>query len=426
MKAIVDCNNFYCSCERVFYPSLSNNPVVVLSNNDGCIISRSEEAKKLGVGMGIPYFKARHIIEQNKIAVFSSNYHLYGDMSMRVMDTLRLLIGKNNVEVYSVDEAFLDLDSMEPGEFEKFAQEIKATVEKWTGIPVSVGVAPTKTLAKIANHAAKKETALTPGVCCLITEEAQRKALIQTRVDGIWGVGSAYVEKLLNCGISSAWDLRNLPEEWAKQHMGGVVGVRLVKELKGEPVIGMKKELTEKKMITTTRMFGKPVTELYELQEAVATYISRAAEKLRRQHSAAKVVSVFIVPKGQDYLTGFNRGPFLVNHTTLDAATSFTQDLIKPAKKLVSQLFEKGIIYKKAGVMLSSLVPDESVQGNLFVAPGKNLQRVLMDTIDNMNFGMRGDTLKFASTGMNRNWKMRQELKSKRHSTKWEELKEVR
>ncbi len=425
MKAIVDCNSFYCSCERVFRPDLLNKPVVVLSNNDGCIISRSDEAKKLGVGMAGPYFLAKHIIDKNDVAVFSSNYHLYGDMSMRVMDTLRVLVGEENVEVYSVDEAFLNLEKIPADQYEKFAMEMRETVEMWTGISVSVGVAPTKTLAKIANHIAKKDKAKTKCVTLLITEEEQRKALQLTRVNGIWGVGSAYANKLINCGITSAWDLRNMPEEWAHTNMGGVVGVRLIKELRGEPSIVMNKELDTKKMIATTRMFGKPVTELHELKEAIATYTSRAAEKLRRQQCAANTISVFIVPKEESYSSNFRHGPSVSSYATLQSATSFTHELIKPAVELLDDLFEKGRTYKKAGVMLSGIVPDESIQGNLFATESKNTNRFLMSAVDNVNFAMRDDVVKFCTSGVNKDWKMRQELRSERHSTRWEELKEV-
>ncbi len=425
MYAIVDCNSFYCSCERVFRPDLWNKPVVVLSNNDGCIISRSDEAKKLGVGMAGPYFQAKHIIERNNVSVFSSNYNLYGDMSRRVMDTLRAMVGDGNVEVYSVDEAFLNLEKIPVDQFTNFAHELRQTVERWTGISVSVGVAPTKTLAKIANHMAKKEKAKTNCVTLLITEEEQRKALQQTRVNGIWGVGGAYANKLINWGITSSWELRNMPDEWAHSNMGGVVGVRLIKELRGIPSIVMKKELETKKLIATTRMFGRPVTELCELHEAIATYTSRAAEKLRRQQSAAKVVSVFIVPKEESYSTNFSHGPSISSYATLASATSFTHELIKPAVELIGHIFEKGRIYKKAGVMLSGLVPDESVQGNLFSEASKGVNRFLMSAVDNVNFSMRDDVVKFCSSGVNKDWKMRQELRSKRHSSRWEELKEV-
>lgn len=423
MKAIVDCNSFYCSCERVFRPDLQDRPVVVLSNNDGCIVSRSDEAKQLGIAMAGPYFLAKHIIDKNDVAVFSSNYHLYGDMSQRVMDTLNTL--SPVVEVYSVDEAFLDLSDIPPANLHEYAKHIKDTVEQWTGISVSVGVAPTKTLAKIANYIAKKNKAASGCVELLLTDEEQRTALQQTRVGAIWGVGGAYAGKLVNLGITSAWDLRNMPEEWAHRHLGGVVGTRLIKELRGEPAILMEKELTVKKMIATTRMFGRPVTELYELKEAVATYISRAAEKLRRQQSAASIVSVFIVPRNGDHSADFRRGSSISTYTTLESATSHTHELIKPAVQLVEDIYEQGREYKKAGVMLSGLVPDQSIQSNLFVPESKNRNRFLMNTIDNVNFSMRDDAVKFCSSGMNKNWKMRQELRSGRYSSRWEELKEV-
>ncbi|HLK28771.1 MAG TPA: Y-family DNA polymerase [Puia sp.] len=425
MKAIIDCNSFYCSCERVFQPKLWNKPVVVLSNNDGCIVSRSDEAKNLGVKMAGPYFQAKHIIEKNDVAVFSSNYHLYGDMSMRVMDTLREMVGAENVEVYSVDEAFVNLDKIPFEQLEKFAHELRETVEMWTGISVSVGVAPTKTLAKIANHMAKKEKEKTKCVTLLITEEEQQKALKQTRVNGIWGVGGAYANKLINWGITSAWDLCNMPDEWAHANMGGVVGVRLLKELRGIPSIVMKKELETKKMIATTRMFGRPVTELYELKEAIATYTSRAAEKLRRQHCAAKTVSIFIVPKEESHSTDFHHGPSISSYATLQSATSFTNELIRPAVKLLDDIFEKGREYKKAGVMLSGIVPDESIQGSFFSGESKGTNRFLMSALDNVNFSMRDDVVKFCSSGVNKNWKMRQEHRSERHSTRWDELREV-
>ena len=220
--------------------------------------------------------------------------------------------------------------------------------------------------------------------------------------------------------------LRNMPEEWAHRNMGGVTGVRLIRELRGTPAIMMEEELVDKKMIATTRMFGRPVTDVRELKEAVATYISRAAEKLRRQQSAAKVVGVFIVSKEQDHLANFRRGATIHSYATLDNATSQTQELIKPAIRLVEQLFENGKVYKKAGVMLSGLVPDSSLQGNLFVPPSQNQHRFLMHTIDNINFSMRDDTVKFGSSGMTKNWKMRQERRSDRYSTRWEDLKGVR
>jgi len=425
MKAIVDCNSFYCSCERLFKPQLARRPVVVLSNNDGCIVSRSDEAKDLGVQMAGPYFMAKHLIEQNDIAVFSSNYNLYGDLSMRVMDTLRELAGRDNVEVYSVDEAFVDLSIIRDEELYETAKFIKDTVEMWTGISVSIGVAPTKTLAKLANHIAKQNKKTSGCITVLNTPEKQREALQQARVHSLWGVGGAYSQKLYNMGITNGWELASMSEAWAHRFLGGVVGVRLIKELRGEHAVDMRDELIEKKMIATTRMFGNPVSDINDIKEAVATYTSRAAEKLRRQHSAAKVISVFIVKKEEDHNMSF-QGSTLSERTTLPAATSITQELIKPAIALVDKLYRRGQEYKKAGVMLSGLVTDESIQGNMFLSETKNCERRLMDTIDNVNFSQRDDVLKFAASGTTRDWKMRQELRSPRYTTRWDELYEVK
>jgi len=421
--AIVDCNNFYCSCERLFKPYLDRKPVVVLSNNDGCIISRSDEAKKLGVEMAGPYFMAKPLIQKHGIAVFSSNYNLYGDLSWRVMETLRVMLGKKRVEVYSVDEAFLDLSIFPPEDLQAVAREIRKTVEQWTGIKVSVGVAPTKVLAKLANRLSKKDKQKTGCVMVLDTEEKIIEALRKTPVADIWGVGGQYASKLKEfwC-IYDALQLRNVSEEFARTHLGGVGGARLVRELKGITSKQMEDELVTKKMIATTRMFGSPVGDIKDIKEAIATYTSRAAEKLRRQHSAAQVISIFVVTKDQDHMLNFKKYGTISTYTTLPAATSLTNELIKPAIQLVDQLYEKGQLYKKAGVMLTGIVPDDSIQGNLFFSETKNCERKLMDIIDNVNFSQRDDVLKFAASGTTRDWKMRQELRSGRYTTRWDEL----
>jgi DNA polymerase V len=423
MKAIIDCNSFYCSCERVFLPHLDNKPVVVLSNNDGCIISRSDEAKKLGVEMAGPYFKAKPLIEEYGVATFSSNYNLYGDLSWRVMETLRIMLGKENVEVYSVDEAFLDLDEFADKDLQQVALNIRETVEMWTGIKVSIGVAPTKVLSKVANHLAKKNKIATQCVVVLDTKEKIAKALQDTPIGEVWGVGRQYAEKLKDMNaVYTAFDLTKKTEEWANKNLGGVVGVRLIKELKGEPFTEMKEALVVKKMIATTRMFGSPVKNIGDIKEAIATYTSRAAEKLRRQQSAARIINVFVVPKEQSHNTYFRHGPSVGSYVTLPVATSATNELIKPAVQLVDKLYEHGRIYKKAGVMLSGLVPDTTIQGNLFLPEATNGNRMLMNTVDNVNFAMRNDIIKFAASGTNRDWKMRQELRSPRYTTRWEEM----
>lgn len=309
MIAIVDCNSFYCSCERLFQPHLDNKPVVVLSNNDGCIISRTDEAKAFGVQMAGPYFMAKPLIEKHNVATFSSNYNLYGDLSWRVMETLRVLVGKENVEVYSVDEAFLNMEKFAVADLQEMSIKIKETVELWTGIKVSVGVAPTKVLSKVANHLAKKNKVATQCVVVLDTKDKIDKALQNTPIGEVWGVGRQYAEKLKEMNaVFTAFDLTKKTETWAQKNLGGVVGIRLVKELKGEPANEMEKQLTVKKMIATTRMFGIPVKNIEEIKEAVATYTSRAAEKLRRQRSAATIINVFVVSREPSNHTHFRHG----------------------------------------------------------------------------------------------------------------------
>lgn len=422
MIAIVDCNSFYCSCERLFRPDLESKPVVVLSNNDGCIISRTDEAKALGVDMAGPYFKAKPIIEANNVAVFSSNYNLYGDLSWRVMETLRIMFGKDRVEVYSVDECFINLDMISADEISEVAMQIRTTVEQWTGIKVSVGVAPTKVLAKVANKLSKKNKQATQCVMVLDTKTKIERALQQTNIDAVWGVGFSYSEKLKHYGIHTAFDLSIKNTTWASKHLGGVVGVRLLQELKGIPSIQMKDELLCKKVIMTTRMFGHSVTDIKSIKEAVATYTARAAEKLRRQYSAAKVIGVFIVAKQENHDVTYNRGATISSYTTLPIATSLTNLLIKPALELVDRLFEEGTVYKKAGVTLSDIVPDTSVQGNLFLPESDNKGRLLMNIMDNINFSQRNDILKFASSGTTRNWKMQQNFHSPKYTSRWEDL----
>ena len=424
-KAIVDCNSFYCSCERVFRPDLHNRPVVVLSNNDGCIVSRTDEAKLLGVEMAGPYFMAKDLIEKNKVATFSSNYNLYGDMSMRVMDTLKMLVGDENVEIYSVDESFLDVSDIDKKNFDEYALHLREVVEQWTGISVSVGIAPTKTLAKIANHLAKKNKTATKCIYTLYNDDDIREVLKKTLVSEIWGVGRAYSEKLVNWGITNAWELSNMSEEWAHKNMGGVVGKRLIKELKRIPCIEMKDELVNKKMISTTRMFGRNVTKLDEIKEALATYTSRAAEKLRRQNSAASVIQIFMVAKEENHSASFSHGATISAHAILPLATSITNELIVPALKLAEQIFRPGREYKKAGVMLSGIVPSTSIQSNLFVPSAESNKHLLMNALDNINFSMRDDVIRFAASGVNTNWKMRREFRSPRYTSRWEELRKV-
>lgn len=428
MKAIIDCNSFYCSCEKLFKPELEGKPVIVLSNNDGCIISRTDEAKKIGVEMGGPYFQAKPLIEKHGVSTFSSNYNLYGDLSWRVMETLRSMLPPGSVEVYSVDEAFLDLAHIDPTELLAFTFKIKDTVEQWTGIKVSIGVAPTKVLSKVANRLCKKNKQATNCVLLLDSPRKIEQALERTPVEDIWGVGHQYAKKLQLYQINNALELSKKEIAWATKNLGGVVGAKLVRELKGLPSREMEDERVTKKMIATTRMFGSSVTELEHIKEAVATYTSRAAEKLRRQHCAASCISVMMIVKEEQSpdSTRYHHGASISSYVNLPIATSLTNELIKAALQLTERLFEKGRVYKKAGVILSGIVPDNSIQASLFKAPASEKNRMLMSMMDNINFAMRNDVLKFAAAGVERDWKMRQELRSPRYTTRWEELCEIK
>lgn len=425
MIGIIDCNSFYCSCERLFLPALQHAPVVVLSNNDGCIVSRSDEAKQVGVAMGVPYFQAKQLIEQKGVHTFSSNYNLYGDLSWRVMETLRLLLPPGAVEVYSVDECFVTLDHIAADQLTAFSIHLKDTVEQWTGIKVSIGVAATKVLSKVANRLAKKNKTATNCIMVLDSPESIADALQRTAVEDIWGIGRQYAEKLRKYNINTAFDLRSMPAAWVQKNLGGIVGQRLLRELNGIPSIEMKDPLVNKKMIATTRMFGKNVTSKEQIKEAIATYITRAAEKLRRQQSAASVIYVFVIPKQAQQSGKFRHGNSVGGYVHLPHATASTHQLIKPAVELAAKLFQEGCVYKKAGVILSNIVPDESVQGNLFTDEAPQQNRLLMSTIDNINFAMRNDIIQFATAGTKRNWKMRQELRSPRYTSRWEELRKV-
>jgi DNA polymerase V len=431
MKAIVDCNNFYCSCERLFQPKFEGKPVVVLSNNDGCVISRSDEAKQLGVAMGVPLFEVRSLIREKGIAVFSSNYALYGDCSWRVMEVLREIIGKERVEVYSVDEAFLELDQLGTEELEKLALTIRHQVEQWTGIRVSIGVGPTKTLAKLANRLAKKNKIATNCVMVLSTKSEIEEALRRTAVADLWGIGRRYGKQLRErWGIYDGWQLSQVSETFATKYLGGVVGTRLVRELKGIPSRKMEEERTQKKMIATTRMFGRRVYELNEIKEAIATYTARAAEKLRRQFSAAGHIHVFII----EHREGERHGMAYDTHRQLDKPSSDSSILIRVAIELVTSIYKKGSAYKKAGVILSDIVPEGARQGSLFDASSSTDDRLpLMLAIDNINFScppahqpQHDSILRFAASGTNRGWKMKQEYRSPRYTTKWHEMPVVR
>ncbi len=424
MQAIIDCNSFYCSCERLFDPKLLHAPIIVLSNNDGCIVSRSDEAKALGIGMATPFFQEAERIKNFNIQCFSSNYHLYGDMSWRVMETMRSLLPKGHVEVYSVDEAFVNLDHIAHNDVYDFCVHLKTTIETWTGISVSIGAAPNKVLSKVANRLAKKNKLQTNCVVVLDSTQKIQAALQKTPIEDVWGIGYRYSEKLKVYGVHTAFALSIKDLSWGNRFLGGITGIKLIRELKGLHSHGMQAPRTEKKMIATTRMFGRPVTEWQEIEEALATYATRCAEKLRRQHSAAKCVQVFLLrkPPPQPEYSHYHRGSQVNGFAQLDNPSNLTPDIIKAVIAIGKTLFEKGEVYKKAGVIVSDFVPDNTLQVNLFVAPADARRKKLMNVIDNMNAAFRNDVLKFGTTGTKKNWKMRSENRSKRFTTRWDEL----
>lgn len=428
MFALVDCNSFYCSCERLFRPDLENRPVVVLSNNDGCVIARSDEAKAAGIKMGVPYFECRDLIEAKGVAVFSSNYQLYGDLSMRVMDTLREFVGDKNLEVYSVDEAFLRLNELPHDRLEEIGFAIKERVETWTGIKVSIGIAPTKVLSKMANRLAKKDKKMSKGVSVLSTAAQIETAMKATEVGDLWGIGYRHAEKLRQLGITDAWKLSRLPEAWVRTHLGGVVGVRLQRELRGHACIELRDPLEQKKMIGSSRMFGRRVEELTDIHEAVASYLARAAEKLRRQHSAATEVEVYIVAADLD--PRIHRPRTFRAALRLPRACSGTNELLRYALPLLEKVYQGKRKYLKAGVQLGGLVPDTSLQENLFdcsenPASATAINKRLMHALDNINFSQGANTIQFAASGLGQSWKMKQEKKSPLYTTSWQDLRIV-
>ena len=425
MKAIVDCNNFYCSCERLFQPHLKNTPVVVLSNNDGCIISRSDEAKKLGIKMAQAFFLSKPLLKEHGIVAFSSNYNLYGDLSKRVMETMESMLPSNCIEVYSVDEAFVDLGHVPAKDLHAVVKELKERIQLWTGIGVSIGVAPTKTLAKIANNLAKDNKEKSQCMLLLDTPGKVNAALKRTPVNEIWGVGKQNAAKLEKENILTAYDLKLIPEEWARTTLGGVVGVRLIKELNGFHAIGLEEQLTTKKMVSCTRRFGHPLSDLAPMKEAVAMYVSRASEKLRRQNSAAKQMTVFVIEKALNRGDIYKPNEPINLEVILPVATSNTNELIKPALYLLEQLYKPGMVYEKAGVIISNLVPDNAVQQNFFSAVSTIENKALMEKIDNINFSMRNEMVKFASSGLKREWKMKQALLTPKYTSRWEDLRVV-
>ncbi len=417
MFALVDCNNFYVSCERVFRPDLNGQPVVVLSNNDGCIISRSEEAKQLGIKMGEPAFKITAFLERNRVTVFSSNYVLYGDLSHRVMRTLARFTPE--LEVYSIDEAFLNLTGL-PVDWVEYARTIRQTVRCHTGIPVSVGVAPTKVLAKVANHRAKK-TPAQKGVCVLDHPRKIAEALKDLDVGEVWGIGRQYTKLLNSIQVYTAWDFLQLDDDWVRKKMT-VVGLRIKKELAGTACLEMELIPPAKKVICTSRSFGEEQTELAPINEAVATYAARCGEKLRQQHSCAGMLMVFL------HTNGFKQHePQYARNLVckLPVPTNSTIELIRYASAALQAIYRKGYRYKKAGVIVMEIGPEGRVQGSLYDRVDRAKHAAVMREVDALNAKYGRDTIKVAAQGLGGKWKLRQERLSPCYTTRWSDIIKV-
>jgi DNA polymerase V len=415
--ALVDCNNFYVSCERVFNPKLNNIPVVVLSNNDGCVVARSGEAKALGITMGIPYFKVKDIIAKNNVRVFSSNYSLYGDMSERVMNILAGFTP--NIEYYSIDEAFLNLKDLGIKDLSSYGQNIRKTILKNTGIPVSVGIARTKTLAKIANEYVKHNIKLS-GVFDITNFAKMDKLLAHVPIHEVWGIGGAFGRMLMSRNILTANDFINTSEFFIKDKMG-ITGLRTRYELKGISAVNLEEVLEPKKEIISSRSFGKYVTSISELEEAVSQYCMRAAEKLRKQNSNCNTVSV-IIQTNMHKLADLQHAE--TKTITLPEPTNYTPEIIRYASFLLGKLYRKDYNYIKAGVMLGGIVPWNPVQLNVFSANDHLKRNRVMRTVDSINNTWGRDTVKIASSGFNnkQSWAMKRQHISPRYTTNWNEL----
>ena len=413
MIAHIDCNNFYVSCERVFAPKLERRAVVVLSNNDGCVVARSEEAKALGIKMGTPYFKIDYLIEKENLAVFSSNYSLYGDMSLRVMAGLSRF--SPEMEIYSIDEAFLDLEFR--GDVYKLTEDackIRKSIDKWTGLPVSVGIAPTKTLAKIANRIAKKDGL---GVFEMIDESIQTEILEQMSVSDVWGIGDKSAQKLKKLGIKTALDLKRLDRRHARKLLT-VVGARTVEELNGKNCLPLELVPPPKKSIACSRSFGCLVEEIELLNEALDSYLVKAGEKMRRQNLAANAVTVFLATNR------FAKTLQYSNSLTIELAnaTNSTRELREWTRKALRQIYKQGYLYKKVGVILLGLQPESAETVRLYNEKSYEKDKRLMQALDKISGKFGRETVRFGVQKNREYWQMKAEMKSRKYTTSLKEI----
>ena len=413
MFAHIDCNNFYVSCERVFNPSLNGKPVIVLSNNDGCAISRSNEAKALGIPMGAPAFKYKEIIEENNVHVFSANFPLYGDMSNRVMSILATFCPMQ--EIYSIDECFLDLSGFDV-DLKEYGLQMKERVYKWTGLPISIGIAPTKSLCKVATRVAKKFPKETNSVHVIDSEELRIKALKWLEIGEVWGIGRQYTKKLLAKNIKNAYQFTCMDDDWVKKHMS-IVGLRLKHDLQGIPSI-MIEEVKDKKNIATTRTFDYNTENYEDVKERIVTFTTKCAEKLRKQGSCCNSIQVFIA-------TNFYRKdlPQYSNSICikLPFATNSTFELAEYAVVGLEQIFKKGYAYKRAGVFVMDFTPENNQQLNLF--QNRNAKHIpIMKAMDKLNRKYGCDLLRLGAQAPGKTWRMKQEKLSPHYTTNINEV----
>ncbi len=414
MFALVDCNNFYASCERVFKPNLVGQPVVILSNNDGCVIARSNEAKALGIPMGAPAFQYEELFKKSSVNVFSSNYELYGDMSRRVMNTLATF--SPEIEIYSIDECFMKFNGFEEFfDLPSYGVQMGRTIRQNTGIPVSIGFAPTKALAKVANKIAKKFPERTKSSYVIDSEEKRIKALEWTKIEDVWGIGRKHAKRLKSLQIENAYQFTQLDDNWVRREMS-VVGLRLKHDLMGIPTIDFE-EVKSKQNITVSRSFEKMYFKYDDIAERIATYSARLGEKLRKQNSHCNMIMVFINSNYfQEELEQY-RG-FIAVKT--DYSTNSTFEINRIAQKALQSIFKDGIGYKKAGIIVSEITPADNYQTTLFNGENPKHQDILK-AIDKINL-KTGNKILFGHNDLKKRWKMRQEKLSNRYTTRINEV----
>ena len=400
--ALIDCNSFYVSCERLFNPKIEKIPVVVLSNNDGCVISRSKEAKIIGIKMGEPYFKVKELVKKNNVQIFSSNYALYGDISRRVMKVLKGFSDK--IEIYSIDEAFLDLTQIKDEQAEEYGKKIRERVLRWTGIPTSVGISSTKTLSKVANHIAKKNKA---GVMYL--KENIDSVLKNFDISDIWGVGKQLSKLYIKNGINNAYQLKNISNTWVKKSTN-VLGAKTVMELRGFPCINLETEETKRKSCCVSRSFGKKVESLEKLRESITTHCLNAAEKIRMDKQTTRAVTVFIRTSPFDRNRKYYSNSITVE---LPVSSNNSLELVKTATKGLEKIYKYGYFYQKAGVILSKLRDSSEKELNLLTPILENKSKTLMKAIDFTNAKYGRNAISIAQAGIKNDWKMRREHSSK-------------